>query len=73
MMTLRMGFRDGFNWRRVVWSRPDSTVPAVCSYCSGALPEVPLMAWRDDGCVLSFCDPCVERWITSEIEIGDGA
>ena len=66
-MTARLKFRDGFDWRRVTWSRPNSPTPALCSYCSGALPEVPLMLWREDGAALSFCDPCVEQWVTSEV------
>ena len=63
----RLTFRDGFNWRRVTWSRPDSPPPALCSYCSGPLPEVPLMLWREDGAALSLCDPCVTAWVTSEV------
>jgi hypothetical protein len=41
---------------------------AICSYCHGALPEVPLMLWREDGSAMQLCDECVETWITSEIE-----
>ncbi len=66
-MTARLNFRDGFDWRKVTWSRKDSTLPAVCSYCSGALPDVPLMLFREDGACISFCDGCVEQWVTSEI------
>ena len=65
-MTARLRFRDGF-WQGVTWSRPDSPSPALCSKCSGALPEVPLMLWRDDHSAVSFCDGCVETWIVSEI------
>jgi len=25
------------------------------------------MLWREDGAALSFCDPCVEQWVTSEV------
>ena len=66
MTAARLRFRDGF-WQGVTWSRPDSPTPALCSKCSGALPEVPLMLWRDDHSAVSFCDGCVETWIVSEI------
>ena len=66
MTAARLRFRDGF-WQGVTWSRPDSPSPALCSKCSGALPEVPLMLWRDDHSAVSFCDGCVEKWIVSEI------
>jgi hypothetical protein len=65
-MTARLKFRDGF-WQGVTWSRPDSPTPALCSRCSGPLPEVPLMFWRENGSAASFCDTCVETWVTSEI------
>lgn len=66
-MTAKLKFRDGFDWNRVTWSRPDSPPPVLCSYCSGALPEAPLMLWRDNGSAVSFCDTCAETWITSEV------
>lgn len=66
-MTARLQFRDGFDWRKVTWSRPDSATPAICSCCSGALPEVPLMLFREDSSAVSLCDTCIERWVTSEV------
>jgi hypothetical protein len=63
---MKLAFRDGFDWKRVTWSRSDSTIPAICSYCSGALPEVPLMLFRESGEAASFCDGCIEAWIKSE-------
>lgn len=62
---VKLTFRDGFDWRRVTWGRPDSVRTAVCSYCHGALPEVPLMLWRNDGSCMQLCDTCVEQWITN--------
>jgi len=67
MTARRLRFRDGF-WQGVTWSRRDSLTPALCSRCSGPLPEVPLMFWRKDKSAASFCDTCVQTWITSEIE-----
>ena len=31
---------------RIVWSRPDSPPPALCSICHGPLPEVPFQLWK---------------------------
>lgn len=56
-MNAQLRFRDGF-WQGVTWSRPDSPSPALCSKCSGGLPDVPLMLWRDDHSAVSFCDGC---------------
>jgi len=61
----KLKFRDGFDWRRVAWGRPDSPVRPLCSYCHGELPEVPLMLWRDDGSAMQLCDDCVDQWVTS--------
>ena len=60
---MRMRFRDGFDWRRVTWGRPDSVPTAICSYCHGALPKVPLMLWNEQGGAIQFCDACVEQWL----------
>jgi hypothetical protein len=65
-MTAKLRFRDGFDWKRVAWGRPDSPVRDLCAYCHGKLPEVPLMLWNDEGYCISFCDDCVEKWIGSE-------
>ncbi len=66
-MSRQLKFRDGFDWRKVAWGRPDSPVRDLCSYCHGALPEVPLMMWREDGSCMQLCDDCTEKWITTEI------
>jgi hypothetical protein len=67
-MTAReLRFRDGFDWKRVAWGRPDSPRRSLCSYCHGALSEVPLMLWREDGSAASFCDECLEKWVISAV------
>jgi hypothetical protein len=62
-MRMSLRFREGFDWRRVTWGRPDSVPTALCSYCHGALPEVPFMLWNEQGGCVQFCDECVERWV----------
>jgi hypothetical protein len=54
----------GFNWEHVIWSRPDSPRPVLCSYCSAALAEdeAPLTMWDKKGFTVQFCDLCQETW-----------
>jgi hypothetical protein len=54
----------GFDWSRVIWSRPDSPRPVLCSYCSASIGEddMPLMMWSPEGACAQFCDECSERW-----------
>jgi hypothetical protein len=42
----------------------------LCGVCHGALPEAPLMMWREDGSCVSFCDECANKWIVS-VAMGD--
>jgi len=63
---MRLAFRPGFDWSRVTWGRPDSPPTAICSYCHGALPEVPLILWNDEGWTLRLCDGCIEQWMITE-------
>jgi hypothetical protein len=65
--TPRLKFRKEFDWSLVAWGRPDSPPRELCSYCHGALPDVPLMLWREDGSAMSLCDTCSAAWITTEI------
>lgn len=65
-MTAKLVFQEGFDWRRVAWGGPNSPARPLCAYCAGGLPEVPLMIWRKDGGCASFCDECVERWVTAK-------
>lgn len=66
MSKISFGFKPEFKPERLVWSKPDSPPPVICSYCSGALPEVPLTMWKDDGAAISFCDDCVKAHISLE-------
>jgi hypothetical protein len=63
-MSLRLEPKRGFDWGRVTWSRPDSSIAPICSYCSAGIPEhmVPLMLWQPDGHAAQFCDGCARRW-----------
>jgi hypothetical protein len=50
---------------KIVWGKPDSPRRALCAVCHGALPEVPLMLWKEDGSGASFCDDCAEVLLKS--------
>lgn len=56
--------KDGFDWNKVTWGRPDSVVSALCSYCSASIgdDEVPLRVWSKEGFAAQFCDLCQEKW-----------
>jgi hypothetical protein len=56
--------KEGFDWDRVTWGRPDSPRSALCSYCSAVIRdgEVPLMMWKPDGHACQFCDSCMKHW-----------
>jgi hypothetical protein len=69
-MRFRLVFRDGMP--PIAWGRPDSPRRDLCAVCHGALPDVPLMMWKSDGSAASFCDACVDRWITSKELAGKG-
>jgi hypothetical protein len=60
---MRLSFAKSFDPARLVWSGPNSPTPAICSYCSGALPEVPLMFWDSRGAAISLCGDCAERYV----------
>lgn len=51
--------------KSVVWSRPDSPTPSVCSKCFGALPEIPLMLFRQDGGAIWLCNECAAKAIST--------
>jgi len=61
-MTTKFHFRPDF-WIDLAWSRPDSPRPVICSKCKGALSELPLMLWLNDGSDISICEACVEKWM----------
>lgn len=64
--------KEGFDWRHVVWGRPDSPPSVLCSYCSALLPDacgersvaddVPLMLFSEEGYGAQFCQRCQWRW-----------
>lgn len=63
MMTARLTFRP--DMPPIAWGKPNSPVRPLCAVCHSKLPEVPLMMWKSDGSCASFCDSCLERWITT--------
>ena len=56
--------KDGFDWKKVTWGRPDSVRSALCSYCSASLSEdsVPLIMWTNDSHAAQFCEGCQRTW-----------
>lgn len=56
--------KEGFDWDRLTWGRPDSFVSVLCSYCSASIgdDDLPLRLWRADGSAVQFCDDCQRRW-----------
>lgn len=56
--------KEGFDWAKLTWGRPDSVPTVLCSYCSASIPEddVPLILSNEDGWTVRFCDACMEKW-----------
>lgn len=56
--------KAGFDWRKVIWGRPDAVVSPLCSYCSASFKEsdVPLVMFKPDGHCAKFCDRCMKKW-----------
>jgi hypothetical protein len=54
----------GFDWRKVIWGRPDSPRSALCSYCSAVIKdeEIPFIMWSSAGYAAQFCDKCQRQW-----------
>jgi hypothetical protein len=65
MTTRGLKFREGFDWGRVAWGRPDAPARRLCAYCSGLLieEEVQLEIYKEDGSAATFCEECVETWL----------
>lgn len=63
--TPKLKFGADFDWSRVTWGRPDSVPTAICSYCHGALPDVPLVLWNAQGWSIRLYDECSEKALTS--------
>jgi hypothetical protein len=64
MVKVELKPKDGFDWGKVTWGRPDSPVSAVCSYCSAAIGDdyVPLRMWTEQHYAAQFCDECQRKW-----------
>jgi hypothetical protein len=56
--------KEGFDWTKLTWGRPDSVPTVLCSYCSASIPEgsVPLIMSNAEGWTVRFCDACMKRW-----------
>jgi len=56
--------KDGFDWNKVTWGRPDSVRSCLCSYCSAVIPEgaMPLIMWTNDSHAAQFCLACQKAW-----------
>jgi hypothetical protein len=59
----RLEFRREFWEQPLTWGRPDSVPTAICSCCSGVLPDVPLILSNEAGWTLRLCDDCVDKWL----------
>jgi hypothetical protein len=59
-----LALKPGFDWRKVIWGRPDAAISVLCSYCSAAFKDedVPLMLFTGDGRCAKFCPECQCRW-----------
>jgi hypothetical protein len=60
--TLPQSPREGFDWRRVVWSR---RAEDSCSYCAATIPEhgCPLRLFQNQGELGAvFCEACMVTW-----------
>jgi hypothetical protein len=53
--------KEGFDWDRLTWGRPDSVPTVLCSNCSATLDDVPLILWTGDGWSVRFCRECGEQ------------
>jgi hypothetical protein len=56
--------KAGFEWRKVIWGRPDSPRSVLCSYCCATIPDedVPLILWSAKGHAAQFCKQCRKTW-----------
>lgn len=64
-MSVELKPKEGFDWGKVTWGRPDSPRSALCSYCSAALKddEVPLIVWTEKHFAAQFCEKCQAKWL----------
>lgn len=60
--------KEGFDWRKVQWGKPDEPRTQTCSYCGRPFPEdetanfIPLIIWKQDGHAAEFCEECQREW-----------
>jgi hypothetical protein len=56
--------KDGFDWRKVTWGRPDSPRSVLCSYCAAVIgdEDIPFIMWTQAGYAAQFCPKCQDRW-----------
>jgi hypothetical protein len=66
--------KEGFEWDRLTWGRPDSVPTVLCSYCSASIgdDDAPLILWTGDGWSVRFCRECGERAIGALQRLGAG-
>jgi hypothetical protein len=59
-MTLKP--RQGFDWNRLTWGRPDSPPSVLCSNCSASIGEneVPLILSNSAGWTVRLCERCMQ-------------
>lgn len=71
-MSVEITPKEGFDWQRITWGRPDSPLSVLCSYCSASIgdEDVPLRIWNDKGFAAQFCDTCQEKCFGFELGIG---
>jgi hypothetical protein len=69
-LKMRFQFKTDFDYRKLTWSRPDSSIAPFCSVCCKHIPDddVPLMIWDDKGSCVQFCDECTGQCL----EVADG-
>jgi hypothetical protein len=63
---MRLQFKPDFDHqRKLIWSRPDSSIAPFCSVCFKHIADeaVPLKMWDAKGSCAQFCADCVEKYL----------
>jgi len=60
---MRFQFKPDFDYRKLTWSRPDSSIAPFCSVCFKHIPDdaVPWMMRDEKGACTQFCDDCAGK------------